>query len=106
MIYARRNEAVKVKSESSPEIAQPGLDAYPNPFLTGTTVAYRIDRADYVRIVLYDVAGRVVRTLVESQKAPGMHAVRLDGASLSAGLYFLDLDAGSGHVTRAIVLNR
>jgi len=61
-----------------------------------------------VRLVLVDVAGRRVRTLVDETLAAGPHELAWDGrdaggAPAPAGLYWARLDAGGEHATRRLV---
>jgi hypothetical protein len=84
----------------------------PNPFNPMTTIRFDLARAGHVRLRLYDVAGRLVRTLVDSEMQPGrdQHVVwnGLDDASRSpgSGVYLLRLDAGEVELTRKLILLR
>ncbi len=87
------------------------LPAYPNPFNPATTLAFTMPRDGRVRIELFDVAGRRVRTLVDGVYASGRHEVVFDGLdeqgrSLSSGLYFARLEAGDFGQTRKLTLVR
>ncbi len=90
------------------EIAADGIVSellnYPNPFRPSTTVAYRLSRPSTVSLSIYDVAGRVVRTLESGSRAAGLHEVRWDGRNedgraVAAGTYFAALEAGGEFVT-------
>lgn len=68
----------------------------PNPFRLSTTFAYSVpgDRSQEVRIGIYDVAGRLVRTIVSGSQAPGRHEVTWDGTDsrgrhANRGVYFV-----------------
>ncbi|WP_041806294.1 FlgD immunoglobulin-like domain containing protein [Rhodothermus marinus] len=66
---------------------------------------------DCVRLVVYDLLGRSVRTLLEGPLAPGVHEVVWDGRNdagvrLPAGLYLLRLEAGRQMQSRTITLLR
>ena len=77
------------------------LAARPNPFNPATTVAYEVAagcRGD-VELAIYDVSGRLVRTLVDGPVGPGRHAARWDGRddegrACASGVYFVRLTAG------------
>ncbi len=86
---------------------------YPNPFNPRTTIKYTVAGArsqglgaSEVRIVIYDVLGREVATLVNAKQMPGEHEVRFDGRALSSGVYFYRLSAGSYTAVRRMLLVR
>lgn len=76
----------------------------PNPFNPVTTISYSVPAESDVRLLLYSVDGRVVRTLVDDVKVPGVHAVTLNGAGLASGVYFCRMVAGEFVETRKMVL--
>ena len=78
--------------------------AYPNPFNPQTTVAYELAADADVRLSLYDVMGREVRTLVEKRQPAGRYDVTLDAGTLPSGMYLLHLRAGLVSQTGRIVL--
>ncbi len=57
-----------------------------------------------VRIVIYDVLGRAVATLVDARQVPGTYEVRFDGSQLSSGVYFCRMTTGSFSQVRRIIL--
>jgi len=73
---------------------------YPNPFNPRTTIAYTVPSpGGHVRITIYDLAGRKVRTLVDNAKADGEYTVTwrgLDdrGRELASGVYFYRVEIG------------
>lgn len=84
----------------------------PNP--AGSTYRFWVDvpvNANPVRVSVFDVAGRRVRTLLEEPVAPGRHAVAWDlrtdtAVRVAAGVYFVRLDAAGDTRTRRIVVVR
>lgn len=79
------------------------LQSYPNPFRSSTTLTYTIpeDRVTGlpVRLFLYDLAGRLVRVLVDDHRYPGTFTVRWDGRAaagppVASGIYLAHLVAG------------
>jgi uncharacterized repeat protein (TIGR01451 family) len=82
--------------------------ARPNPFRGGTEVRLDLPEAGRVRLVVFDVAGRRVRTLVDAELPAGRHAAAWDGRDelerrVQAGVYFLRVDAGPFAATRRAV---
>lgn len=82
---------------------------YPNPFNPGTAIRYAIPETQEVRLDIYDVQGRLVRSLVNRVELTGIREVMWEGNDnsgrpVSSGIYFVRL-AGEGQVaTRKIVL--
>ena len=83
---------------------------WPNPTNPGTTVAFETAAAGEVRLRLYDLAGRHVRTLVSGSRPAGPHTVRWDGRGedgtpVAAGVYHVVLEAaGTRGVARVTVV--
>ncbi len=69
--------------------------SYPNPVASATTLKFGLPEPSMVRMQVYDVAGRLVRTVVEAEQAAGYHEVRMDASSLASGLYFVRMQAGN-----------
>jgi hypothetical protein len=82
------------------------LQNAPNPFRTASTITYRLGSRAPVRLVLYDAAGRRVRTLFDGYQDPGDHQVRLSGEGLPGGVYFYRLDAEGITSARKAILIR
>jgi hypothetical protein len=80
----------------------------PNPSLGPTMLRLRLPAATRVRLGLYDVAGRLVRTLVDGSLDAGDHTLAWDGRddggrAVTGGLYFARLDAaGERRVQRVV----
>lgn len=80
----------------------------PNPSRDGASVRYSLPRATDVRLAVYDLAGRQVRTLENGLQGAGEHATRWDGRDASgaetrAGLYLVRLHAEGRDITRAMI---
>ncbi|MBN4056233.1 S8 family serine peptidase [Rhodothermus sp. AH-315-K08] len=82
---------------------------YPNPFNPTTTISFTIPTEAPVRIEVYDVLGRLVRTLLNTTQAAGSHTVTWDGRDVSgtpvsSGTYLYRITAGGLAQTRAMLL--
>jgi hypothetical protein len=77
---------------------------HPNPFNPRTTIQYNVPKAGNVRMQLYDIQGRLVRTLMNRDHEPGYFEFNLDGRDLSSGVYFYSIEAGNYHDTKKLVL--
>ena len=80
-------------------------NVYPNPARGPVTVQYAVPESQPVSLRLYDVLGRQVRTLVESNRQ-GRQEVQLDVSGLTSGLYFLRLQAGRTVRTQRLTVTR
>jgi hypothetical protein len=72
---------------------------YPNPFNPRTTIAFNLQKAGRVKLQVYDLRGRLVRTLVDEPRGAGEHRVVWDGldrqgSGSAAGMYFYRLETG------------
>jgi len=67
---------------------------YPNPFNGKTTIRYQIPQRSFVSLVVHDVLGREVATLVNEEKSAGVFEVPFDASDLPSGIYFYKLQAG------------
>jgi hypothetical protein len=64
---------------------------YPNPFNPTTNVRFSIVNAGQVKLIVYDVQGREVQTLVNERLQPGTYEATFDGSALTSGVYFYKL---------------
>jgi hypothetical protein len=79
---------------------------YPNPFNPSTTISFDIPRQSHVKLVVYDVLGREVRTLVDEEKQPGRYSVTFDASTLPSGVYLCRMMAGDFTHARKMVVMR
>jgi photosystem II stability/assembly factor-like uncharacterized protein len=83
----------------------------PNPFISTTSIRFRIPEHCHVRIEVYDVLGQHVATLVDGRLGPGHHSVGFsgideDGNSLSSGVYAYRMTAGDFKSVKKFVFLR
>jgi hypothetical protein len=81
----------------------------PNPFNPRTEISYSVPSRTLLNLRIYDVDGRMVRTLVDGVAEPGVHTVRWDGrdasgVSLPSGIYYYRLAGDGFEATRAMAL--
>ena len=77
---------------------------YPNPFNPTTKLEFRISNHGFVSLKVYDILGKEVSTLVNSELPAGIHKVEFDGTGLPSGTYFYRLDAGNYSETKKMLL--
>jgi len=87
------------------------LDVHPNPVGPSTTVSYALPNATPVSLGVYDVSGRLIRTLASGRWAGGEHRSLWCGDdelghAAAAGVYYVVLQAGPQTVSRSVVLVR
>jgi hypothetical protein len=68
---------------------------HPNPFNPTTTIKYDLPQAIYVKLVVYNVMGQKVATLVDGMVEAGRHQVIWDAKDVSSGVYFYKITAGN-----------
>jgi aminopeptidase N len=78
----------------------------PNPFHSLTTIHYQIPKRNSVRLEVYDIAGRLVETLVNERQEPGVYQVQWEGKKQSSGIYFYRLQSDNIASTKKLVLLR
>ena len=88
-----------------------GLCASPNPFHSSATISFELSEPGYTSIEVYDLSGRIVYTLENSELAAGVHSVqwngrRQNGEPVSAGLYFCRIQSGNITETTGLCLLR
>jgi hypothetical protein len=79
---------------------------YPNPFNPATTISYQLPESGPVALMVFDVLGRVVRTLVNQEQPAGRHTVTFDASDLASGVYFYRMQAAGFAQTMRLLLLR
>jgi hypothetical protein len=87
---------------------------YPNPFNPSTNITYHVPESEVssavaVSLKIYDVSGKLIRTLVDDLRVPGYHSVTWNGVDAygepaGSGVYYYVLSAGGNTVTKRMVL--
>ena len=77
---------------------------YPNPFNPTTNIKFAVPSTGLVKLVVFDVLGREVATLVNEVKTVGNYTVDFNASSLSSGVYFYRIDAGEFTATKKMLL--
>lgn len=67
---------------------------YPNPFNPSTKISFTIPKADHVTLVVYNMLGKEVSTLVDSDLGAGTHTITFDAKSLASGTYIYRIRSG------------
>lgn len=77
---------------------------YPNPFNPATKIEFQISSQENVSLVVSDITGRTITTLVNKNLEAGYYKIDFDGSKLSSGIYFYTLKAGNNVSVKKMVL--
>jgi hypothetical protein len=95
--------SVKRVSSEEPRTYSLGQN-YPNPFNPSTKIGFVIAKKSFVSLKVYDVLGKEVAVLVNSEYLSGNYEVPFVGTSLASGIYFYRLQAGLFTETKKLIL--
>ena len=82
---------------------------YPNPFNPVTSINFTLPKKGLVNITIYNIAGRIVKTLVNSSQTAGYKSIQWNATNdrneqVSAGLYLYTIEVGEFRQTKKMVL--
>jgi len=79
---------------------------YPNPFNPSTNISWQIAVSSYVTLIVYDLLGREIATLVDGFKQAGIHnsTFNINNLALTSGVYYYTLKAGNNIQTKKMLL--
>ena len=77
---------------------------YPNPFNPITTISYSIPENQFVQIIVFDLLGNKVASLVNEYNKAGFHSIQFNGHNLSSGIYFYKLITENFIQTKKLIL--
>ena len=77
---------------------------YPNPFNPTTTIRYGLNHNANIQVLIYDIQGRVITTLIDGFQSAGYHSIIWDASKFSSGIYFLNMSSGKISKTKQLVL--
>ena len=80
------------------------MQNYPNPFNPSTRINYSIPQSENVTLIIFNVLGRQITTLVNQEKPAGNYTVEFNGSNLPSGVYFYQIQAGSFMETKKMLL--
>ncbi|MEO0092506.1 MAG: C25 family cysteine peptidase [candidate division WOR-3 bacterium] len=81
----------------------------PNPFKTQTQIQYSLSKDSKVTLQIYDITGRLIRTLVNQNQSRGFHTIYWDGKNqqgekVSQGVYFCNLRTETDYLIRKLII--
>ncbi|GLR19918.1 T9SS type A sorting domain-containing protein [Portibacter lacus] len=85
--------------------------SYPNPFEINTTIEYEVtspSMGEYasIQLVVYDIHGNKVSTLVDEKQTTGNYKVNFDASDMPSGIYYCQLKSGHSYQTRKLILQK
>ncbi|MCK4654557.1 MAG: T9SS type A sorting domain-containing protein, partial [Candidatus Cloacimonetes bacterium] len=85
------------------------LSNFPNPFNPSTTISFNLKNSSNVKLIVYNVKGQKVKTLINDQYSKGAHSVIWNGKDknnkpVSSGLYFYKLSSGKETQVKKMLL--
>ena len=86
------------------------MQNYPNPFNPRTAIRFDIQKPEVrsqnsvIKLIIYDVMGREVRTLVNEKLNPGRYEINFEGTGMNSGVYFYQMSVGDFRETRRMLL--
>ena len=87
------------------------LKIAPNPFSNSTTISFPLTRSEKVSVRIFDMNGRLIKTLVDAQMQAGAHQITWNakdenGNAVNAGIYFLKVQTGDYLETKKLVVEK
>jgi hypothetical protein len=118
LIFIADQESLQILRHVGSGIAEKGekehpvckdFQVHPNPFFGSITIKYNLPKSENVKIDVFDVTGRCIKTIFYGHKKAGKHsiqwnAINREGIRVSRGIYILRLRMDSEVLSRTIVL--
>ncbi|HEX2984230.1 MAG TPA: T9SS type A sorting domain-containing protein [Ignavibacteriales bacterium] len=77
---------------------------YPNPFNPSTKINFELPKESYVKLLIYNLLGEKIETLISEYKRAGAYDVKFDAHTLSSGVYFYILQTNGTTITKKMLL--
>lgn len=77
---------------------------YPNPFNSSTVISYQLAVSSWIKLLIYDLLGREVTTLVNEQLKAGMYKVKFDAGGLPSGIYYYRMETENFTDTKKMIV--
>jgi hypothetical protein len=77
---------------------------YPNPFNPTTKIKFGLPNAGLTKLIIYDLLGREVQTLINKELETGYHEINFDAGNFTSGVYFYRIQSGDFIQTKKMIL--
>lgn len=95
-LYSQQIDATLTSvAAKRPDNKNNNIKIYPNPIKNSATVTYTVNSNEHVTLILYDITGRLVSTIVNENKVEGTYKVTMNTEQLAKGMYVVTLQAGN-----------
>jgi hypothetical protein len=95
-----RQHPVAIKTNN---LTENNCSNFPNPFKLSTDISFTVPSQSYVRLSIYNVLGKKIKTLEEGIKSSGDYVVTFTPTDLPGGIYIYKLEVGSNVVSKKMI---
>jgi hypothetical protein len=107
VLQTMKDKLVGIKTDFVREVDKMHLlQSYPNPFNPSTTISFSLPKRSFVSLKIYDLIGREIATIVSEELSAGNYSRQWTAESISSGVYFYRLEAGSFIETKKLIMLR
>ena len=108
-LQIKKNGATDINNETETPTSFSLSQNFPNPFNPSTVISYALPTNSFVSLIIYDLLGREVKTLVNNDQNSGTYKVQWNGennfgSKVSSGLYIYTIRSGQFNESRKMVL--
>jgi hypothetical protein len=105
-LYLIRSDPSEGLEETMLQIPNKCFSIYPNPVSTNATIRYILPNKTNLSLRVFDLTGRLVKTLYSGEQIAGTHNMSLKSSELSKGIYFVTLQTNSVTKTQKLTILR
>ena len=80
------------------------LSNYPNPFNPVTTIKFKLESSQQVKINIYNIKGELIKGILDETRQAGTHQIEFNGEGLASGIYFYKLEVSGKSRTKKMLL--
>jgi photosystem II stability/assembly factor-like uncharacterized protein len=77
---------------------------YPNPFNPITKIRFELPSKDFVKLIVFDITGRIIEILINNELSSGVHEINWDASHYASGVYFYKIEASNFSETKKMIL--
>ncbi|TAH44351.1 MAG: T9SS type A sorting domain-containing protein [Bacteroidetes bacterium] len=88
------------------EVSLAAFYVYPNPLSERTTFLFSLKSKQFVRLQIFDLSGKLLRTIIESDLVAGEHVRAFDASDLSSGIYFFRFSSNERSQAGRLIISR
>ncbi|MFA3784086.1 FlgD immunoglobulin-like domain containing protein, partial [Melioribacteraceae bacterium 4301-Me] len=109
LLQVQKLDITGIKSNEIIPVQYTLFQNYPNPFNPTTIISYTLPKQSIVSLKIYDILGREVRTLVNTEQTAGTHKIEWDGKNnygsrVASGTYIYRIEAGDFIQSKKMIL--